>query len=200
MDNKEVMENLEPVMFYNCQDKESLKLKQEIDEEACENDDIEELTTVFLEVRHFSYLENCRGKVDTVKLIKLFLNNLDEPYTKYIVSEPYIENWQKLNEGEAKIRMISLLTGGISGLTQVFYPVEIAIDFVDRLVDWIGNPAIFLTNMFRQIIPLDKQTKSYPYIVSSASGYDLFPFPCSSEGVIFISENKIGILWCFGCD
>lgn len=200
MDNKEVMENLEPVRFYSCQDQEALKLKQEIDEEACENDDIEELTTVFLEVKHFSYLENCRGKVDTVKLIKLFLKNLNEPYTKYIVSEPYIENWQKLNEDEVKIRMISLLTGGISGLTQVFYPVEIAENFVKRLLEWIGSPAIYLTNMFHNLIPINHHIERDTYIVASASGYNLFPFRCSSEGVIFISENKLGILWCFGCD
>jgi hypothetical protein len=198
MDAKNFEKNLQRFEFQTCQDAEALKLKQEIDEEAFSDYDIAELTTVFLEMRYFSY--ESKRNLDKVALVKQFLNSLGEPYTKYIVEEPYIENWQKLDEDGVRIRLISLLTGGLSGLTQVFYPNEIAIGFVDRLLLWVGKPASFLANMFWYITPPEQYPKTGPYIVCGSSGYNLFHFPCSSDGVIFISEDKIGIIWCFGCD
>ncbi|MBI4852733.1 MAG: hypothetical protein HY819_13135 [Acidobacteria bacterium] len=192
-------EKLELIKFYHCQEEEALKLKQEIDEEACENYDTDYLSSVFLEMRYFSYVEDYKEKLDNITLINLFLKSLGEPYTKYMVNEPYVEHWQKLDRLNVRLRLISLLTGGTSGLTLVFYPTSVAENFADRLLAYIGEPTIFLASMFQDLFP-PQFPKTGSYTTLSGSGYDLFRFPCTSEGIIFISENKIGILWCFGCD
>ncbi|XGV95711.1 MAG: hypothetical protein ACAF41_23585 [Leptolyngbya sp. BL-A-14] len=186
------------VKFYPCLAEEALQLQQVIKAGAIDAEDTMDLGTAFLIIKEIEAGESLEGAIDPVVLANGFLDRLDEPYKKYLSEHHAIQPWWEIpSSQEAERTIVRLLTHSVVAEPSVFDYVEPAIEFTQKLLQFIGDPCHFVTNVKRRI---HRRTPD-DYYFEIEAGFGVFNVGhCWDEGVIIISSKRIGMLWLLGYD
>ncbi|MBW4564965.1 MAG: hypothetical protein KME32_28425 [Mojavia pulchra JT2-VF2] len=188
------------VEFHPCLSEECYQLQQMIENEATSADDTLDLATAFLIMRDIQANTSLQDISDPVVLTLLFLDSLNEPYSRYLSSGYLTQNWEILNLQEASMVIVKLLNQGAMGEPSVFDNIEQALKFTQRLFQCFGEPCYFLTNVkWHRNLPMESEPP-YP-VISKATGFSVFKVGCCwDEGVVLISSTRVGALWFLGYD
>ncbi|MBW4692737.1 MAG: hypothetical protein KME27_13345 [Lyngbya sp. HA4199-MV5] len=186
------------IKFHPCLSEEALQLQQVIEAGATDAENTMDLGMAFLIIKEIETSESLEGSIDPVVLANRFLDRLDEPYKKYLSEHHAIQPWWEIpSSQEAERIIVWLLTHSVSAEPSAFDYVEPAIEFTQKLLQFIGEPCHFVTNVKRRIhwrTPDD-------YYFESEAGFGVFRIgDCWDEGVMLISSKRIGMLWFLGYD
>lgn len=191
---------LREISFSPCQDDECFQLQRMVEEEATQADDTQDLATCFLIVHSVNTVQPFSDVPVPDVLAHSFLDGLAAPYSRYVPPEHAEHRFEELMRSEAENVMLRLLTRGASNEPPIFDDLSTARQFTHRVINLFGSNCRFLTNMKRDDVPVQPPGKDYR-IISSASGFSVFKVGhCNDEGIIFVSPNRVGILWFLGYD
>ena len=121
------------VKFHPCLAEECHHLQQIIENEATSADDTLDLATAFLIIRDIQANTSLEEISDPVVLTILFLNSLNEPYSRYLSRDSLTKSWEILNFQEASRVIVNSLTQGAMVEPPIFDNIEQALKFTHRL-------------------------------------------------------------------
>jgi hypothetical protein len=124
---------------------------------------------------------------DAKKIAEAFLFNLDTPLREQLQREFQLV---EIDAKTAKLRAISLMTEGLSLEVPLYDGNNSAANnLLSQIQSWLGNShAIFTNVLWRN----DNSSSSYPVFRGDDWSID--------EGFVFVSSNRLGLLWFFGND
>lgn len=188
------------IKFSPCLSEECNQLQQIIENEATSADDTLDLTTAFLIMRDIQANTSLQEISDPVVLTLLFLNSLNEPYSRYLSSDYLTQSWEILNFQEASRVLVKLLTQGAMGEPSIFDNIEQALTFTQRLFQCFEEPCYFLANV-KWCMKFPQESNLDNPVISRTTGFSVFKVGhCWDEGLVLISSTRIGAIWFLGYD